>query len=81
MSLLISDEIINLTNYTEKEFKLEIAILFYQKKRFSLGQAAKFSGIVKLQFQKELADRKIPLNYDSNELKQDIQTLKTLFAS
>jgi len=78
MSLLISDEIINTTNYTEDEFRLEIAILLYQKKRFSLGQAAKFSGMLKIQFQKELANRKIPLNYDIEELKKDIQTLNTL---
>ena len=78
MSLLISDEIINTTNYTEDEFRLEIAILLYEKKRFSLGQAAKFSGMQKFQFQKELANRKIPLNYDIEELRKDIQTLNTL---
>ena len=33
MSLLISDEIINTTNYTEDEFRLEIAILLYEKKK------------------------------------------------
>ena len=45
MSLLISDEIINLTNYTEKEFELEIAILFYQKKDFPWGKLQNFQGL------------------------------------
>ncbi len=78
MSFLISDEIIKATNYTEAEFRLEISILLYQKKKFSLGQAAKFTGLAKFQFQKELANRKIPVNYDVEELRQDIQTLNSL---
>lgn len=81
MSVIISDEIIKLTNYTDNEIRLEIAILLYQKRRFSLGQGAEFSGMKKFQFQKELSERKIPVNYDTEELKFDLQTIKFLSVS
>lgn len=78
MSIVISDEILGLTNYTELEFRLEISIVLYQKKKLSLGQAANFSKISKFQFQKELSLRKIPLNYDIEEFKKDLQTIEAL---
>lgn len=43
MRLIIPDEIINKTNLTEKELKVEIAVLLFKKNKFTFAQASDFS--------------------------------------
>ena len=81
MSIEISDELLSRANITEQEFKLEIAILLYQKEILSMGKAAEFSGIPKLIFQKELAKREIPVSYDYQEFQKDLEMLKNKYGS
>jgi predicted HTH domain antitoxin len=79
MSIIISDEIIHSTSYTEFELRLEISIFLYQKKILSIGQASKMTQLSRLKYQKELADRKVPINYDLDDFKNDLETLEVLF--
>ena len=76
MSFEISDDLLSKANMTEQEFKLEIAILLYQKEVFTLGKAAEFVGIPKLIFQKALAKRNIPVSYNYEEFQHDLSMLK-----
>jgi len=76
MSLVITNEFIRQTSLNEKELKSEIAVMLYQKRKFTLGQASRFLETTQLGFQKILAKLKIPLNYDKKELAYDVETLK-----
>ncbi|MEM7512009.1 MAG: UPF0175 family protein [Bacteroidota bacterium] len=56
--------------------RAEVASVLYQQKVWSLGQAARFTGMAYIQFQDFLASRSIPLNYDEADLMNDIQASK-----
>lgn len=76
MDITISDEILRKSNLSDKDIKIEIAIMFYKKGILTLGQSSEIAEIHQIQFQKELAKRQIPLNYDLTSLKEDLMTLK-----
>ena len=75
MSITIPKEYLVAAGMTEKDLKLEIALIFYQKRVISLGKAAELAGITRFAFQNELTKRKIPVNYGIEELMEDINTL------
>jgi predicted HTH domain antitoxin len=76
MSLIISDEVLQTIQMSEAELRQEVAILLFQKERFTLGQASRFAGMSRLQFQRLLASRKISLHYDIAELREDAKSLE-----
>lgn len=78
MSLTIPDDILQSAKMTEEELKLEIAILLYQQKKISIAKARFFAGKNVLQFQKELANRGISLDYEPEDQQADIETLRRL---
>lgn len=75
MALLIEDKDLQAAQVTEAELRLEIAILLYQQAKFSTGKASAFAHMNRVLFQKELGKRKIPVNYDLEELNKDLATL------
>lgn len=75
MALIIDDKDLKAAQLSEDELRLEIAILLYEKGRFTMGQASKFAGMNRIFFQKELGKRKISVNYDVEELEKDLKTL------
>ena len=76
MSVLISDELLTATRMTEAEMKPEIAILLFQKEKFTLAQAGRFAKMHRVAFQHLLASRQIPVHYDVADFEQDIKNLK-----
>jgi predicted HTH domain antitoxin len=76
MSITISDDIIKASKMTEEQLKLEIAIMLFQQDKISIGKARQLAQMSLLEFQKELAKRKICIHYDVEELEQDIKTLQ-----
>jgi predicted HTH domain antitoxin len=78
MALVITDEEIKRTGLSEKELRLEIAVHLFETDIFTLGKAAEFCGLHKMEMQMELAKRKIPLHYDVDMLHEDIKTIRTL---
>jgi predicted HTH domain antitoxin len=76
MSLVIPDETLRYAGMSEAELREEIAILLFQKERLTLGQASQLAQISQLQFQRLLADRKIPLHYGVTEFEEDIRTIE-----
>ncbi len=78
MLLTIPDNIVQSTRMTEDELRIEIAIMLYQKEKITLGQASELAEVNQLQFQHLLASRKIPINYDIDDLETDLKNLASL---
>ncbi len=78
MAILISDEVIKKSKFNEGEFKTELATWLYDKEILTLAQAAKFAGLARLAFQKELAKRDIFLKISGEDVMDDIRTLQSL---
>jgi len=76
MSIVISDEVLQTLKISETELLTEIAVMFFQQERFTLGQASRFANMNQLKFQRLLASRQIPLHYDIAELREDVKSLK-----
>ncbi len=47
-------------------------------KRLTLGQAARIASISQTQFLKELGKRKMPIHYDIEDFKRDLETIENL---
>lgn len=78
MSLTITDDMLRAAKMTADEFRLESAIWLYQQERLTLAQAARWAGLTRMQFQRVLADRDIPLHYDMEEVQRDFETVRKL---
>jgi len=76
MSIIISDELLQTTQMSETELLVEIAIMLFEKEKFTLGQASRFAKMNQLEFQRLLASRKIPLHYGVDDLRKDVISLK-----
>lgn len=75
MALIIKNEELQEVQLSEEELRLELAVLFYQQKRLSLGKASKFAGLNRILFQKELGKRQVETSYDQEELSYDLKAL------
>lgn len=78
MSIIISDELLAATRMTEAEMRQEIAVLLFQKEKFTLAQAGRFAGMHRVAFQHLLASRQIPIHYDVEDFEQDIKNLREM---
>lgn len=76
MSITISDEVLQTVQMSEAEMLREIAVLLFRMEKFTLGQASRFARMSRLDFQRLLASRRVPLHYDLPELRQDVQSLE-----
>jgi len=79
MEITIPDSIINSAGMTEEQVKLGIALSLFQMEILTLAQAAKLADLHRMEFQQELAKRKIPVHYGIDELKEDMKTLNISF--
>ena len=78
MHLTIPSDLLQLSGFTESVIRQEVAIVFYKSGRVSLGKAAEFAHMHKMDFQRLLADKDVPLNYDFADLQEDLDTLSDL---
>jgi predicted HTH domain antitoxin len=76
ISLVISEETLETIQLTEEELRAEIAVMLFQQERLTLAQASHFANLNIVQFQRLLASRKIPLHYDIDDLREDVQSLQ-----
>lgn len=72
--VLIDDEVLKAAHITESELKTELAILFYQQGRLSLGRCAALAGLSKLDFEHLLFERKVP-RYTDEQWQADLKAL------
>jgi predicted HTH domain antitoxin len=78
MPVIVSDEALAMAHLTEAEALKELALALFQQKRVTLAQAARMAGVGRLDFQAWLAERKIPIHYDVQDLEEDVRTLRRL---
>lgn len=78
MLLEISDNLLAEAQLSPQAFKLEIAVMLFEKDLFTLEQAYHFAEVGMVDFQKVLFERKIPMHYNVTDLEEDIQTLQKL---
>jgi len=67
-----------LLNKAIPEWKIDYALKLYQQKEISLGKAAELSSLSIWEMLEKLSQYKIPLNYDLEELKNDLEKVKEL---
>jgi predicted HTH domain antitoxin len=75
MTIEIPDAIAKKANITSQDILLRVAILLFAEEKITLGQAALIAGMHQIQFQKELAKRKIPVHYGEEEYRRDLETI------
>lgn len=78
MSVLVSDEILQAANMSDADLKRELAILLYQQKKLGLGKARELAEMPLIEFQRELAQRQIPVFDDVVGFEAEVAQLKTL---
>lgn len=76
MSLIIPDDILDRAGMSEEELRLEVALLLFRMERLTLAQACRLSGLTRLEFQRVLADRRIPIRYGPDDLRSDLENLR-----
>ncbi|WNZ25439.1 UPF0175 family protein [Leptolyngbya sp. NK1-12] len=76
MSLVISDDLVRASGFSENELFLEIVLMLFRQDKISLGKASELVGLHRMQFQKLLADRGICVHYDVAEFQDDLNTLQ-----
>lgn len=59
-----------------EEWRKDYAVEQYKKGEFSFGQLASFAGISVWDVPKLLSEKKVPFNYDEEELKADLKAIK-----
>ncbi len=75
MSLVISDDLVRASGFSEGELFLEIVLMLFRQDKISLGKASELLGLHRMEFQKILADRGISVHYDVAEFQDDLNTL------
>lgn len=78
MSVLVSDEILQAANMSESDLKLELAILLYQQQKLGLSKARELAEMPLIEFQRELAQRQIPVFDDMAGFESEIAQLRAL---
>ena len=78
MLLEIPDAAIEETPLSPADIRLEVAIWLYTRKRLTFGQARHLAGYTVIAFQKALAERGLYLNYDEDDLKNDLASSRLI---
>lgn len=74
MNIQVPDDL----GLTEEQARLDFAVGLYTSRTASLARAARLAGRSRVEFQRILAERGIPVSYDSADLDEDIAALKQL---
>ena len=73
-----SYDILAAAHITELELKRELALTLFQQERLTLARASSLAGMSQREFQRLLAERRIPIHYGVEEFKQDLETLRQM---
>lgn len=73
--ITIDNKNLQLSEQQEKDIRLEIAIMLYEKADYSFYVAAKFAGMHWMDFVKELGKREISI-FDEETVLRDIEMAK-----
>ncbi|MFK7933198.1 MAG: UPF0175 family protein [Saprospiraceae bacterium] len=73
MAVVIQDDELKAMGWTEDQFRLEVAVTLFVNQIYTTGQAAKFAGIPRVQFFKELGKRKISI-FDEEDIIRELES-------
>lgn len=76
MAVIITDDTLALLGMTEDDFRQELAVILFREGRLTLSRAARLAGTSRIALQRLLANRQIPIHYDSAEFRKDLATLQ-----
>lgn len=76
VGLTIPDNIVAQTDMTPSQLLLEFAVFLYERQHISLAQAARLAGLDRITFQQALADHGVRLNFDIEDLQQEMETIE-----
>ena len=76
--LEIPNDVLDSAKMTLAELRTELAIHLYEEGRLSLGKAHELAGVSLWDFRQILGSRGIPPHLDSDDLDQDLETLRKL---
>ncbi|MEM9776608.1 MAG: UPF0175 family protein [Chloroflexota bacterium] len=78
LSIEIPDDILTSARMTPAEMRVELAIALYSARRLSVGKARELAEMSLFEFRQILAARKIPVDLDSEDFFEEIDTLNEL---
>lgn len=78
MQLEIPNEISQFTGLTDNDLKLRLAIQLFEEEKITLVRASQLAGIHQILFQRELAQRNIPIHYDVQDFERDLLTISEM---
>jgi predicted HTH domain antitoxin len=78
MLVELEDEILVAGKISIEDLRLGIALWLFQEKNVALGKCAELAGMHKIQFQRELAKRRIPVHYDEEDLQRDMRAAQNM---
>jgi len=78
MTLTIPAERLGNVALSERDAVVDIAIGLYKRDQVSLGRAAEIAGMSSVELLAEPGRRHIPINYEADDLRADLKTLKEL---
>jgi predicted HTH domain antitoxin len=74
----LQDELLRGLELTEGQARLDLAIGLFIDRRVTLGRGAIVAGLTQSDFLRELGRRSVPIHYDVEDLRADVQTLAGL---
>ena len=77
LTITIPDSVIASARITEDEIKQEIAIALFQQDRLTLAEASGLANMTRLNFQRLLGSRHIPI-YEVSDFEKDIENLQAI---
>jgi predicted HTH domain antitoxin len=66
---------------TEQEVRQELALALFKQDRATLAKAANIAGVTRLDFQRLLAERSIPVHYGLTDLADDLHGLDDQYSA
>lgn len=78
MHLDLPNNLISSTAYSEQDLKIDVAVMLYQRKLLTLARAANWVDMTRLQFQKILAERNVPINYTEADFDIDLKSINSM---
>ena len=80
MLINIPDVITNLKPLSQDDVVLALAIQLYVDEEVSLGKAAEITGMSRIDFQKLMTDKNIPLRYNTTDLERELKTVQNFLS-
>ncbi|MBA3943186.1 MAG: UPF0175 family protein [Herpetosiphonaceae bacterium] len=69
---------LSMTEQELVEVKQDLAVVLYQRRVVSLAKGAEIAGLTRLDFQRLLAKRRVPLHIMVTDVEADLDTLRKL---